>query len=208
MQPHQHVGAAAFQAALELDGIVAGVEDEHERGTLVRQAAQQIPHLLHRRVVGVLLRTYAPRVERSHPRVALEGESGDQLVGPPGHDGLPGGMPRRMVVVPSSRAGLRVAAVPDAHVHGVDAGTVAVANRSAQGEQLAQGVFSDPPAAQGGVEAAPAAPVEGRQAQVDRRGDRAGGKERIGQIEERVGSPIEAPVERAPEGAQKIEGLG
>ena len=44
MQPHQHVGAAAFQAALELDGIVAGVEDEHGRGTLVRQAAQQIPH--------------------------------------------------------------------------------------------------------------------------------------------------------------------
>ena len=76
------------------------------------------------------------------------------------------------------------------------------------GEQVAQGPSVDPPAAQGGVEAAPAPAVRGRQAQVDRRGDRTSGEKRIGQIEERVGSLIEASVERAAEGVQRIEGLG
>jgi hypothetical protein len=75
------------------------------------------------------------------------------------------------------------------------------------GEQLTQGPFFDPPAAQGGVEAAPAAPVSGSQAQVDRRRNRAGGEQGVGQLEERVGSAVEAPVERASEGAQIVEGL-
>jgi hypothetical protein len=70
------------------------------------------------------------------------------------------------------------------------------------GEQLAQEEpFFDAPAAQGGVEAAPAAPVGGREAQVDRRRNRAGGENGVGQLEERVGSTIKAPVERASKGA-------
>jgi hypothetical protein len=43
---------------------------------------------------------------------------------------------------------------------------------------------------------------------VDRRRDRAGGGEQgVGQFEERVGSALEAPVERVSEGAQIVEGL-
>src|SRR5215210_9084411 len=106
-----------------------------------------------------------------------------------------------MVVVPSPRAGLRVRAAPDAHVHGVNRGTARLARRGVSGEQLAQGPFFDSPAAQGGVEAAPAAPVGGSQAQVYRRRNRAGGEQGVGQFEERVGSSFEAPVERASKGA-------
>ena len=43
---------------------------------------------------------------------------------------------------------------------------------------------------------------------MDRRRDRAGGGEQgVGQLEERVGSALEAPVERVSEGAQIVEGL-
>jgi hypothetical protein len=75
-------------------------------------------------------------------------------------------------------------------------------------EQLAQGPFFDAPAAQGGVEAAPAASVGGHEAQVDRRRNRAGGGEQgVGKLEERVGSALEAPVERVSEVAQAVEGM-
>jgi hypothetical protein len=40
-----------------------------------------------------------------------------------------------------------------------------------------------------------------------RRRNRAGGEQGVGQLEERIGSVVEAPVERVPEGAQAIEGL-
>ena len=93
MQPHQDVRAPTLQAALQLDGIVARVEDEQGRGTAARRALQQVLRLLHRHVVGVLLRTDAPGVHGRHPRISLEGKPGDQLVGPPGHDGLPGRVP-------------------------------------------------------------------------------------------------------------------
>jgi hypothetical protein len=44
--------------------------------------------------------------------------------------------------------------------------------------------------------------VGGHEAQVDRRRNRAGGgKQGVGQLEERIGSVLEAPVERVSEGA-------
>jgi hypothetical protein len=43
---------------------------------------------------------------------------------------------------------------------------------------------------------------------VERRRNREGGGEQgVGQLEERVGSPLEAPVERVSEAAQAVEGL-
>jgi hypothetical protein len=49
--------------------------------------------------------------------------------------------------------------------------------------------------------------VNGREAQVHRRRNRAGGEQGVGQLEERVGSTTEAPVERVSEGVQAVEGL-
>src|SRR3954454_15911920 len=121
VQPHQDVGAVAFQAALQLDGGVTRVEDEQrDRPAGPGLPMQQVLHLGHGHLVGVFLRVDAPRVRRGDPRVALEGKPGDQLVGPPGHDGLARGVPRGVVVVTPPRAGLRVAAAPDAHVHSVN----------------------------------------------------------------------------------------
>ena len=57
VQPLQDVRAVTLQAALQLDGVVARVEDEQGRGTAARRALQQLLCLLHRHVVGVLLRT-------------------------------------------------------------------------------------------------------------------------------------------------------
>lgn len=93
VQPHQDVGALTLQAALQLDGIVARLEDEQGRGTAARGALQQVLHLSHGHVVGVFLRAHAPRIHRGDPRVALEGKPGDQLVGPACDDGLPMGCP-------------------------------------------------------------------------------------------------------------------
>src|SRR5215213_11583554 len=83
-----------------------------------------------------------------------------------------------------------------------------LARGGVSGEQLAQGPFYYPPAPQGGVEATPSSPVGGHEAQVDRRRNRAGGGEQgVGQLKERVGSTLEAPVERVSKGAQIVEGL-
>jgi hypothetical protein len=52
-----------------------------------------------------------------------------------------------------------------------------------------------------------AARGDGSQAQVERRRNRAVGEQGVGQLEERVGSPLEAPVERVSEAAQAVERL-
>ena len=92
----------AFQAALQLDETVARIEHEQGRGNPVRQdPLSDLSTARPPRRWRPLLRADAPRIQGRHPRVALEGEPGDQLVGPPGDDGLPGGVPRRMVVVTS-----------------------------------------------------------------------------------------------------------
>jgi hypothetical protein len=106
VQPYQDVGAVSLQAALQLDGVVARVEHEQrDRPAAPKPPRQQVLDLSHGHVVCVFLRTEAPRVRGGDPRIALEGESCDQLVGPAGDDGLSGGVPRRMVVVPPPRAG-------------------------------------------------------------------------------------------------------
>jgi hypothetical protein len=69
------------------------------------------------------------------------------------------------------------------------------------GEQVPQGLFVDPAAPKGSVEATPTPPVDGRQAQVDRRRNQAGAKQGVSQLEQCVGSAAEAPVERISEGA-------
>jgi hypothetical protein len=69
-------------------------------------------------------------------------------------------------------------------------------------QHAAQGVDSDAPLAQGGVEAAPAAAMGRDQAQVDRRGHGVGGQQRVAQVEQRIGAAREAGVEVSAEVAQ------
>ena len=69
--------------------------------------------------------------------------------------------------VPSSRARFRVAAGPNRDIHGVDRGTarLCVIQRVST-EQVLQARFVGAPHAERGIEATPAAPMDGRQAQV------------------------------------------
>jgi hypothetical protein len=75
-------------------------------------------------------------------------------------------------------------------------------------EQVLQARFVGAPHAERGVEATPAAPMDGRQAQVRRRGYGTRGKQRVDKLEEDIGSALEASVERVAEGPQGVEGLG
>ena len=189
------------QAALQLHGVVAGVEDEQRDGLSFGQPTKQLLELLHGHLVGVLRGLDAPHVDRRHPGITGEAEFGDELVSPPGDDGLAGGVAARVVIEAALGARLGIAARPYRDVHRVDRrGAPTVVSQGATGEQIPQVLLVDASLAQRRVEAAPPPPVNRRQTQVRRRGDGARGQEGIGQLEERVGSSIEALVERVAEG--------
>ena len=107
-----------------------------------------------------------------------------------------------MVVVPSLGARLRVAAGPHRDIHGVDR-RIARASvfEGVPREQVSHPSFVHASHTERGVEAAPAASVDGRQAQVRWRGDGACGEDGVRQLEEGIGSAIQAPVEGVSEEA-------
>ena len=74
--------------------------------------------------------------------------------------------------------------------------------------QRAQSLGVDPTPFQRRVKATPTATVRGFEAQVNGRRDNARGEHRVADLEERVGAPIEAAVERAAEGTQIVKGRG
>jgi len=193
-QPHEDPARPSLKSPLQLHGIVAGVEDE-QRDSLFFSAPDEQPlHLLDGGHVGVLQGMDAQRVHRSRPALADEVELGDELVGPPGDDGLAGRVARRMVVVAAFGATLRVRAIPHAHVHGKDGRSFA-SSEWVTGEQLPQGFGVDPSSVQSGIKAPPAASMRRLEAQVNGRGDDVGGEDGVGELEESVGPAVETFVE-------------
>ncbi len=69
-------------------------------------------------------------------------------------------------------------------------------------EEGAQARLVDLAASQGGVEAAPPAAVDRLQAQIGGRGDGIGGEQRVGQLEQRIGAPVETAVQIPAEGGE------
>jgi hypothetical protein len=108
-----------------------------------------------------------------------------------------------MVVRAALRRALGVTARPGGHVHGEDQ---RVGVRQAADQQVAQPVFVDPATGEGGVDAAPAAPVGRFQAQVRQRRERLGAQQRIAQLEQRIGAAWEAGMQLGPEGAEPRKG--
>jgi len=205
-QADEYLARAPIEPSLQLDGIVAGVEDEQGGGLpglLLSESAQQSSDLLGSDRVRLLARTDALDVHGGGPTLAGEVQPGYELVGPSGDDGLTGGMAGRVVVEAALGTTLGIAAVPHAHVHGVH-------GRFASGEwmadkQVAQGFDVDPSPPERGVEAAPAPSMRRLEAQVSGRRDGGlRGEDGIGQLEEGVGSAVEAIVERAAEGAKSV----
>jgi hypothetical protein len=110
-----------------------------------------------------------------------------------------------MVVIAALRGAFGVAARPGGDIHR-EHRRVGVGQATCQ--QVAQPLGIDLATAQGGVDAAPAAPVSRLQAQVGQGGDRLGAEQRVAQLEQRVGAAGEAGVQFGPEVAEPREGEG
>jgi hypothetical protein len=74
------------------------------------------------------------------------------------------------------------------------------------GQQVAQLLGIKVAAGQGGVGAAPAAPMRGLQAQVGNRWDRLGAQQRVGKLQQAVGAAGAAGVQLGAEGGQPRQG--
>jgi hypothetical protein len=119
-QADEDLAPAPLQCSLQFDGVVACIEDEQGNGLSFLEPIQQSPDLLGSEHVGVLGGPDALHVHGGSPALADEVELRDELVGPPGDDGLAGGVARGMIVVAALGARLGVAAIPHARVNGVD----------------------------------------------------------------------------------------
>jgi hypothetical protein len=154
-QTDEDLARNPLQSLLHLDGIVASVEDEQGSDPLLlRREAEKRFHLLGGNLVDVLRRTEALYVHGGTPTLADEIELCNELVGPARYDRLACRVARGMVVETPLRAALRVAAIPHAHVHGVD-GRFA-SSKWMVSEQPSQSFDVDSSTAERVVEAAPA----------------------------------------------------
>jgi hypothetical protein len=146
----------------------------------------------------------ALHVHGSGPTLAHEVQLCDELVGPACDDGLPGGVARRMVVVAALGAGFRIASGPHARVHGVDGRRCSAPRERMSGEQFPQSFGVYLPSVQRGVKATPAATMGRLEAQVNGRRNAIRSEESVGELEESIGSTVEAFVERTAEGLERI----
>jgi hypothetical protein len=71
MQPHEQLSPASFEPSLQLDGIVAGVEDEPGCVAVPRQPTEQRFRLLDGDLVGIIFRLHAPSIDREHSEHGL-----------------------------------------------------------------------------------------------------------------------------------------
>jgi hypothetical protein len=108
-----------------------------------------------------------------------------------------------VVVQATLGAAVGVAARPAGGIDRV--GRQATVQRAA-GQQGADPFGVEVAAGQGGVGAAPAAPVGRLQAQVGNRWDRLGAQQRIGQLHQGVGAAGAAGVQLGAEGTELAEG--
>jgi len=199
-QADEDLARTSLEPLLELDGIITSVEDEQRSDplllflVLMREVHERFD-LLSSNLVGVLRRTDALHVHGGNPTLANEIELCDELVGPACYDRLPSRVARRMVVVAALRATLRIAAIPHAHVHGVDGRRRFASGKRMVSEQPPQSLGVDSSAAERVIEAAPPTAMRRLQAQVDRRRYRLSGEEGVGELEEGVSAAVEAVVE-------------
>jgi hypothetical protein len=131
-------------------------------------------------VVGVVQGVQPGRVHRGGPGVTVQAELGDPLEGPAGDDRLAGRVARGVVVVAAAWGAFGVAARPGGDVHREDQ-RVGVGQKAH--EQVAQPLGVNPPAGEGGIRAAPAAPMSWLKAELGHRGDGRGTQQRVGEVE-------------------------
>jgi len=119
-QTDEDLARASLEPSLQLDRVVARVEDEQGNNPFFKPTQQSLDDLLGGDHVGVLGGPEALHVHEGGPALAGEAQLCDELVGPACDDGLPRRVAGRMIVVAALRTRLGVAAIPHARVHGVD----------------------------------------------------------------------------------------
>jgi hypothetical protein len=203
----EYLARGSLKPPLQLDRIVARVEDEKGNIASHGGSSEQLFDLLRGYRVCFMVRTDALHAYRDGPALADEVELCDELVSPPGHDGLARGVAGRMIVVSSLRAAFCVASGPHAHIHRINGRLILVAcGERMSDEQPPQSLGVDASAIQRGVEAAPAATMRRLEAQVGGRRGAAGGEDCVGKLEEGIGPTMEAFVERATEAVESVVG--
>jgi hypothetical protein len=118
-QTDEDLAWAPLKLSLDLDRVVARIEDKQGDDPFFKPTQQSLD-LLDSDFAGLLRRPESPHVHRSGPALTDEAQLCDELVGPPGDDGLTGRVSGGMVVEAALGTALRVAAIPHAHIHGVD----------------------------------------------------------------------------------------
>jgi hypothetical protein len=157
-QTDEDLARSSLQPPLQLDGIIASVEDKQGSDPLLlSRETEKCFDLLGSDLIGVLRRADALYVHGGCPALADEIELCDELVGPARYYRLPRRVARRMVVESALRATLCIAAIPHAHVHGIYGGFAS--SERMVGEQPPQSLGVDSSMAEGVVETAPATAV-------------------------------------------------
>src|SRR5215211_5731636 len=118
-QANEDLARTPLEPSLQLDRVVARVEDEQGDDPFFKPAHQSLD-LLGGDHVGLLGGPDALYVHGGTPTLAGETQLCDPLVGPARHDGLSGGVSGGMVVEAALRAALCITAIRHACVHGVD----------------------------------------------------------------------------------------
>jgi hypothetical protein len=120
-QTDEDLARASLELSLQLDRVVARVEDEQgdapsPSSSRTSKASTCSAATTLASWAGRTRSTSTGAVQLSRTMVELC----DDLVGPPGDDGLAGGVAGRMIVVAALATRLGVAAIPHARVNGVD----------------------------------------------------------------------------------------
>jgi hypothetical protein len=200
----QNDNGEGVQALRQLDRIVVGVKDDKRWGPPRSEPAEQLCDLFHGNRSGMLSGMHALDVERGGPAVRSRGALGQPLVRPPGDDRLPSGVARRMVGVTALGTGCRITG-PDAQVDGGDRMRIRCSVPRQHGPQ---GRHVEATLGQGVVEAPPPTAMRGEQAHVRQRGDRLRRQQRIGQLEQGIGTAMEAVMQGGAEGAEQLQIVG
>jgi hypothetical protein len=195
-QTDEHLARTLLKPLLQFHGIVACIKDEQGNDPLLLMPeAEKRFDLLGGHLIGVLPRADASHIHGGGPALADEIELCDELVSPACYDRLSRGVARRMVVEATLGATLCVAAIPNAHVYGVDGRRCFASSKRIVGEQPPQSLGVDSSTAERVIEAAPPTAMRRLQAQVDWRRYRLCGEEGVGEFEEGVSAAMEAVVE-------------
>jgi hypothetical protein len=134
-QTDEDLAVAPLEPSLQLDRVVARVEDEKGDDPFFKPTQQSLD-LLGGGHVGVLGGPDAFYVHKGGPALAHEIKLCNELVGPACDDGLAGGVPRGMVVVAALGTRFGVAAIPHARVNGVDGRLPFGASERMAGQEL------------------------------------------------------------------------